>query len=337
MYQDRPERWPVEIFIVAYRRIENESKKKLETQILVRKSANGTSKYGLGTGVPVTRWILSSEIEPPTGYELSQPTVTFDARNYPEFANGEKSWLYTKIDTRKDAFHWSKALEDNELEEYATNIRDQLRAAFTKEVQSEIEPRTWDLSTSEVVTKILDNPNSVAAIQGSLRMSGLFEKKQGGGGRFVSFKDAPDPADLARSSRIFTMFPQMPCPMPLPSTSPEELRQEIASRGRRMLESGRDPHMDKYGRIYTHISTSNVSNTIHGLYLTFDATNLPGLNHVPALDLLGTTRVEREWVSLSMLKVLASDGETIDKADPKQTFISGFIVRQLVREGLIPV
>ena len=66
-----------------------------------------------------------------------------------------------------------------------------------------------------------------------------------------------------------------------------------------------------------------------GVYLTLDATGL--LDDIPpALDLFGTKEVEREWVSLQDLKVDAAD-------DPKPTFISGFIVRQLVAEGVIDV
>ena len=67
-----------------------------------------------------------------------------------------------------------------------------------------------------------------------------------------------------------------------------------------------------------------------GVYLTLDATGL--LDDIPpALDLFGTKEVEREWVSLQNLEVLDS------VSDPKPTFISGFIVRQLVAEGVIDV
>ena len=81
---------------------------------------------------------------------------------------------------------------------------------------------------------------------------------------------------------IYTMFPQMPHPMPLPSTSPEDLQHEIAIREARMTETGINPHIDKYGRIYTHKSTSNVSNTMHGVYFTVDVTNFFGLDDIPA-------------------------------------------------------
>ena len=70
-------------------------------------------------------------------------------------------------------------------------------------------------------------------------------------------------------------------------------------------------------------------------YLSFDVTGLPGLGDVPALDLFGTDRIAREWVSLEDLAVLDKDG-SIGSEDPKSTFISGFIVRQLVKEGVIP-
>ena len=63
------------------------------------------------------------------------------------------------------------------------------------------------------------------------------------------------------------------------------------------------------------------------MYLTLDATGLLD-DTPPALDLFGTKEVEREWVSLQDLKVDAVE-------DPKPTFISGFIVRQLVKEGVI--
>jgi len=116
--------------------------------------------------------------------------------------------------------------------------------------------------------------------------------------------------------------------MPSPTATPDELRREMATRAERMRQSGRDPHTDRHGRVYTHISTPNVSNTIHGVYLTLDATGL--LDDIPpALDLFGTKEVEREWVSLRDLEVLDS------VSDPKPTFISGFIVRQLVAEGVI--
>jgi hypothetical protein len=125
IYHENPELWPVEFFLIAYRRSKTDEAGRTETQVLVRKSANGTSKYGVGTGVPA------------------------------------------------------------------------------------------------------------------------------------------DPIMLANSGQIYTMFPQMPDPMPLPSTPPEELKKEIASRYSRMIEAGRYPHQDEYGRTFTHISTSNVSNTIH--------------------------------------------------------------------------
>ena len=125
--------------------------------------------------------------------------------------------------------------------------------------------------------------------------------------------------------------------MPLPSTPQAELQREIRTREARMAESGRDPHTDPYGRVFTHISTNNPSNTIHGVYLTLDATDLPGLDEVPAVDLFGTKEITREWKSLQDLAVLESDGRTISTADTKPTFISGFIVRQLVKDGIMCV
>lgn len=50
-YQRNPELWPVEFFLIAYRRASNEETGARETQVLVRRSANGTSKWGVGTCV----------------------------------------------------------------------------------------------------------------------------------------------------------------------------------------------------------------------------------------------------------------------------------------------
>jgi len=337
-YQTNPELWPVEFFVIAYRRIQNKETKQYETQILVRKSANGTSKYGLGTGVPVTRWVLS-QANPPNGYEITEPHITFDACWYPEYPKNrkEESWKYKKIDMKEDAFT-NNIFEDDELETYATRVRDALRSEMIQRINGEDNLTSWELSTASIVKKILDNPNSVVAIQGSFRMLGLFEKKdeETNNERYVSFDDAPAPSTLAESMRIYTMFPQMPDPMPLPSTSSKDLQHEIATRGHRMAENGRDSHKDKYGRRYTHISTSNVSNTIHGVYLSVDATDFNGIDDIHGLDLFGTTKVDREWVSLENLKVISEDGTTIGTDDTKPTFISGFIARQLVKEGVIP-
>ena len=141
-------------------------------------------------------------------------------------------------------------------------------------------------------------------------MSGLFEKRRRNPegdndegpsdfARYVDFgeRNGPDPVMLAKSVQIYTMFPQMPDPMPLPSTPPEELKKKIASRYSRMVEAGRDPHKDEYGRTFTHISTSN---RIHGVNFSLDLTDhLPepkfgfddnGIEIIPpALDLFGTT------------------------------------------------
>ena len=292
--------WPVEFFVIVYRRIRGTA------EILVRRSANGTSKYGVGTGAPATRWILSSQ-EAPRGYVKNG--MSFAASNFPEF-EGDVDWSYDKIDIRGDAF----AGEDPELEAFAGEIRDGLRAELAARTGSD----AWEQSTLSVVRSVLDKPNSLAAIQGTLRMSGAFAQKA-----------TRNAAGLAESVRIYTMFPQMPAPMPSPSATPEELREEMLTRAERMRQSGRDPHTDRHGRVFTHISTPNVSNTIHGVYLTLDATGL--LDDIPpALDLFGTKEVEREWVSLQDLKVDSTD-------DPKPTFISGFIVRQLVAESVIDV
>ena len=353
-YQKDPLLWPVEFFVVAYRRSWNAVQKKNQTEILVRKSANGTSKWGLGTGVPATRWMLSSA-KPPQGYKLSVPKHCFDARSFPEFPNEcEDPWIYDKIEICEDAFNGpdvAAELRDPELEEFANTIRDKL----TKKISGQMnmsekngESKSWESSRYSVVKNVLEKDNSVAAIQGTLRMSGLFANRTGDSDtvdnglscpRFISMKniEAINPSNLVESMKIYTMFPQMPDPMPLPSSSPEDLKMEIESRKSRMAEIGRDLHEDKYGRKFTHISTANVSNTIIGVYFTLDVTDLPGLDDVPAVDLFDTKVIKRHWVSLEDLKVLGADGTAIGTDDTKPTFISGFIARQLVKEGIIDV
>ncbi len=346
LYQVNPELWPVEFFLIAHRQSKSE-KGCVETQALVRRSANGTSKYGVGTGVPATRWLLSSA-KPPRGYEWSNPSISFDADKFPEFDTNQDSWTYRKINICEDAFHDDndEGFEDPALEEYARAIRDNLRtelSARMQEDESQNPMSSWEAERIAIVQKILDQPNSVAAIQGTLRMSGLFEIRRDKAeddfhsDRYVDL-GGTDPVKLAKSAQIHTMFPQMPNPMPLPSTSPEDLKKEIASRYSRMIDAGKDLHNDKYGRTYTHISTSNVSNTIHGVYLSLDLTNHLGGddNTPPALDLFGTKAITREWKSLEDLKVLSEEG-SICTEDPKPTFISGFIVRQLVKDGIIGV
>ncbi len=262
------------------------------------------------------------------GYKLTEPRITFGACNFPEFPasnnrEAEKSWTYTKIDICEDALE-SAAGEfyDAEVREYACNIHERLKVELSERLQKKDELSSWDYSVLSTVKSIVDEYNSISAIQGAFRMSGLFSRNEGGGGeevkedghsinRFVEFNNAPDPSVLAKSTRIYTMFPQMPDPMMSPSSTPEELQHEITSRPTRMKERGRDPQQDKYGRVYTHISTSNVSNTIHGVYITFDATGLPGLDAVPpAYDLFGTKSIQREWVSLSDLKVVEEGAVT---------------------------
>ena len=362
-YQQIPALWPVEFFIIVYRRKRSKKTEKCQTQILVRESANGTSQWGVGTGVPATRWMLSSAQEtPPPGYRWSEPppssirepssieepaTTTFEARYFPEFPkNAHQSWAYRKIDICENAFSNPDApeLNDPELEEYAKKIRNDLKTELSRRMEDEEGMTSWESSRTSLVKQIVDNVNSVAAIQGTLRMSGLFAPRESFAGgdapsrRYVSLgKQAPDHTKLALSTRIFTMFPQMPDPMPLPSATPEDLKNEIKSREFRMAKSGRDPHKDKYGRKFTHKSTSNVSNTIHGVYFTLDATGLPGIDEVPALDLFGTKTIKREWKSLEDLKVLDVDGKNISTEDTKPTFISGFIVRQLVKDGVINI
>ena len=185
-YERNQALWPVEFFVIVYRRIRGTA------EILVRRSANGTSKYGVGTGAPATRWILSSQ-EAPRGYVKNG--MSFAASNFPEF-DADEDWSYDKIDISADAF----AGEDPELEAFAGEIRDGLRAELAAREGSVV---AWEESTLSVVRSVLDKPNSLAAIQGTLRMSGLFARKATGG-RYVELADA---AGLVESVRIYTMFP----------------------------------------------------------------------------------------------------------------------------------
>ena len=114
-YERNQALWPVEFFVIVYRRIRDGT-----AEVLVRRSANGTSKYGVGTGAPATRWILSSQ-EPPRGYVKNG--MSFAASNFPEF-DADEDWSYDKVDICADAF----AGEDPELEAFAGEIRDGLIA-----------------------------------------------------------------------------------------------------------------------------------------------------------------------------------------------------------------
>ena len=340
-YQKNPELWPVEFFLIAYRRTSDG-----KTEVLVRRSSNGTSKWGVGTGVPATRWMISTQEQPPRGYRRCAPPITFEASGFPEFPkDGSTSWTYDKIEIRGDAFSGqdATAFRDLELEEYAHAIREGLKAQLAEQVKDGATTDSWEAERLLAVRSTVDRANSRAAIQGTLRMSGLFSRRRVGAAgaegspRYVSLgKVAPDPTKLVQSTRIFTMFPQMPDPIPLPSALPEELQLELATRDARMEARGRDPHKDVHGRTYTHRSTPNVSNTIHGVYLILDATGMPELDDVPALDLFGAKEFGREWVSLQDLEVLDAEG-AIGTVDTKPTFISGFIVRQLVKDGVIAV
>eukprot|EP00622_Pseudochattonella_farcimen_P008224 FR744415.1.p1 GENE.FR744415.1~~FR744415.1.p1 ORF type:complete len:379 (+),score=83.94 FR744415.1:137-1138(+) len=224
----------------------NQDTQKHETSVLVRESANGTAKWGVGTGVPSTRWMLSAQDSPPLGYKRSEPPVRFAAENFPTFPRGEgqKSWTYDKIDICESAF--SGGYEDPELEECAKKVRAGVKATLAAQVPAD----RWEAERLSIVRNVIDSANSVAAIQGALRMSGLFARKgktgasadESVGPRYVELGgDAPDHAELAQSMRIFTMFPQMPFPLPDPSTSPEELEKEIRTRDSRMAGARQRP------------------------------------------------------------------------------------------------
>ena len=96
--------------------------------------------------------------------------------------------------------------------------------------------------------------------------------------------------------------------------------------------------MDFNGKMYTHRSMSNTSNTIHGIYLTFNLSGVNGDNRTcmpPKCDLFGIKEIKREWVPLVDLEVLNDNGIFlgIGTKDTKLMFISGFIVRKLAKEG----
>lgn len=362
-YQKNPDLWPIEFFILPYRRQnekESSQRKIPTTQILVRKSSNGTAKYGLGTGMPLTRWLASSQVlkeNMPQGYKVVEPILTFDAKNFPEFPESckESSWKYTKIEVQVDAFQYNPSLKDEELENYAKSIQQELLHNLSQQIEENKNDDSFYSQTISIIQSFIHKSNCVAAIQGSLRMSGLFEytgpNNISKSNRYVNLDETRlDPKTIISDKmRIYTMFPQMPDPLPLPSTSSQELTEEIRSRPMMMEKTGRDPHKDKYGRCYTHISTSNVSNTIHGIYLCMDVTDLisdssfesDDIDIPPALNPFGTERIDREWVSLEDLKVQDYDAKDetskISTIDPKATFISGFIVRQLVKEGIIQI
>ena len=337
-YQRRPELWPVEFFLTS----------------MSSKRRTRDSLFGLGQrdlqvgcwhGVPATRWILSLPTRvlllatsgpsrlPPTGTRGESASM-----RYFEFPQSQQqSWTFDRSTFGKDA-HRPRAEElgDPELEEYARKIRDGLRPLLSERCAT---TRTTAWGRGRPLSRggefVLEKPHCLAAIQGTLRMSGLFSRRTTApNSRYIDLGEgAPDPAQLVRSTRIFTMFPQMPDPMPLPSTSAEDLRQEIASREARMAESGRDPHQDRHGRWYTHKSTSNPSNTIHGVTSPWtppiclgSTTCLPWICSVP--------RRSSESGSRSGSQVLDADGN-VSTEDTKPTFISGFIVRQLVKEGVI--
>lgn len=348
-YQRNPDLWPVEFFLIVFRRILDNNNQPM-TQLLVRPLANGTSKWGLGTGAPLTRWILSSSSSssdrPPMGYQYRD--LYFDARNFPEFPqHAESSWTYQKIDLCSHAFgNQDEASDfyDAQLTALAQDIQGALQrhvaTVMPTTTTTESSPSLWESSCRALLEQVVQQDNCAAAIQGTLRMSGLFARKHDSNNnknRHVDI-DQINPTTLAASMRMYTMFPQMLCPLPLPSTSAQALQQEIATRPARLAQQGRNPHVDVQGRKFTHISTSNVSNTIHGIYLTLDATDLfLSYDVPPALDMFGTQQVPRKWVSLADLAVLDTQRRRLATHDPKPTFISGFIVRQLVKEGVIPI
>jgi hypothetical protein len=114
------------IFVIIYRRRRRANK----TEIFVRKSSNGPSKYGLGIGVPVTSWMLSSSSSVPNGYQLTTPKIQFNASNCPGYDESSSSEpparAYDKIVLRRDAFNENQ-FQDDEIQQYSTMIRDTLK------------------------------------------------------------------------------------------------------------------------------------------------------------------------------------------------------------------
>ena len=111
--------------------------------------------------------------QPPFGYQLSEPCISFDASNFSEFAKRKdkisNSWTYHKINIREDAFDGSDQdtlhLQDSELQEYAKKIRDSLKMELSKRLSYERKlESTWERSRILLVRHILDNSNCVAAI-----------------------------------------------------------------------------------------------------------------------------------------------------------------------------
>ena len=65
--------WPVEFFVIVYRRIRDGTQR-----FWYGGPPTARSKYGVGTGAPATRWILSSQ-EAPRGY--AKTGLSFAASN----------------------------------------------------------------------------------------------------------------------------------------------------------------------------------------------------------------------------------------------------------------
>ena len=217
-YQKNPELWPVELFLIVYRRTRSDATRKSETQLLVRRSANGTSKWGVGTGVPATRWVSSTQEAPPRGYTWTVPPIRFQASNFPEFPRDDQmSWTYDKIDIRDDAFSASDAadLRDSDLEAYASRIQQGLSARLAEQLAGLPKGDVWTTKRTAVVQKVIDSGRGRSAIYGTLRMGGLFASRTEGApavgsplSRYVPLGvDAPDPTELVRSKFPRLCFP----------------------------------------------------------------------------------------------------------------------------------
>ncbi|KAH8089949.1 hypothetical protein JL720_6243 [Aureococcus anophagefferens] len=263
-YQRDPALWPVEFFIIVYRRGARGAEAPCGGPRTVRASGASAAAARDALGAVLQRAAARLRAV------RRQPT-----RNFRSSVRGRS---YDKIDVRADAFDG----EDPELREFARWIRRGLRARAG---------------------------NRYAPLHALVPVEFVESARL----RHVS-ADARSAAAAVRDGR-------------------GAARGDGEPRGPHG-GSGRDPRRRARPRL--RISTPNVSNTILGVYMTLDATGLRFVDdRVPAFDLFGTAEVEREWVSLEDLKVLK--GGVISAEDPKPTFISGFVVRQLVEDGVIDV
>ena len=97
--------------------------------------------------------------------------------------------------------------DDPQLHAYAEQIRATLGQQLLRS-NNDNNNSEWDATLRTILRHILDAPNSVTAIQGSLRMSGVLDDG----------RRRPPTSELfdTMTSRVYTMFPHMPDPLPPP-------------------------------------------------------------------------------------------------------------------------